>query len=35
MEELLINFYEDKFIRLDAAGLTPDELTEAVHCRLK
>lgn len=30
MEELLINFYEDQFIRLDAAGLTPDELTDAV-----
>ena len=35
MEELLINFYEDQFIRLDAAGLTPDELTDAVQCRLK
>jgi len=35
MEELLINFYEDQFIRLDAAGLTPDELTDSVECRLK
>lgn len=24
IEELLINFHEDQFIRLDAAGLTPD-----------
>jgi hypothetical protein len=30
MEELLINFYDDQFIRLDAAGLTPEELTDAV-----
>lgn len=30
MEELLINFYEDQFIRLDAAGLNPDELADSV-----
>ena len=30
IEELLVNFHEDQFIRLDAAGFTPDELTEAV-----
>jgi len=30
MEELLVNFHEDQFIRLDAAGFTPDEITEAV-----
>ena len=35
MEELLINFYEDQFIRLEAAGLTPDELADTVQCRLK
>ena len=35
MEELLVNFHEDQFIRLDAAGFTPDEITEAVQIRLK
>lgn len=35
MEELLVNFHEDQFIRLETAGFTPDELTESVQCRLK
>lgn len=35
MEELLINFYEDQFIRLDAAGLNPDELADSIQSRLK
>lgn len=35
IEELLVNFHEDQFIRLDAAGFTPDELTEAVQSRVK
>lgn len=35
MEELLINFHEEQFIRLDAAGFTPDELTESVASRLR
>lgn len=35
MEELLITFHEDQFIRLDSAGLTPEDLTDAVYCRLK
>ena len=35
MEELLINFHEDQFIRLDVAGLTPDELADTVQARLK
>lgn len=35
MEELLVNFHEDQFVRLDAAGFTPEELTEAVQYRLK
>lgn len=35
IEELLINFHEDQFIRLDAAGLTPEQITDAVQCRLK
>jgi hypothetical protein len=35
MEELLINFYENQYIKLDSAGLTPDELTDAVTCRVK
>jgi YHS domain-containing protein len=35
IEELLINFHEDQFIRLDAAGLVPDELADAVQWRLK
>ena len=34
MEELLINFYEDQFIRVEAAGLTPDQLADAVQCKL-
>lgn len=35
MEELLINFYENQYIKIDAAGLTPDELTDTAQCRLK
>jgi hypothetical protein len=35
IEELLINFYEDQFIRLEAAGLTPDQLADSVQIRLK
>ena len=35
MEELLINFYDNQYIKLDSAGLTPDELTDAVTCRVK
>lgn len=30
MEELLINFYDNQYIKLDSAGLTPDEITECV-----
>jgi|LauGreDrversion4_2_1035121.scaffolds.fasta_scaffold606514_2 YHS domain-containing protein len=35
IEELLINFHEDQFVRLDAAGLTPDEIVDACQSRLK
>ncbi len=35
MEELLVNFHEDQFIRLDAAGLTPEEITDAISVRIK
>ena len=35
IEELLINFYEDQFIKLDAAGMTPDQLVESVQIKLK
>lgn len=35
MEELLVNFHEDQFIRLETAGFNPDEITESVKCRLK
>lgn len=30
MEELLINFYEDQFIRIEAAGLTPDQIADTL-----
>jgi hypothetical protein len=35
MEELLINFYDNQYIKLDVGGLTPDELVECVSCRIK
>ena len=35
MEELLINFYENQYIKIDAAGLTPEEITDSVQSRLK
>jgi hypothetical protein len=35
MEELLINFYDNQYIKLDCAGLTPDEVVECVQCRIK
>jgi len=35
MEELLLNFYESQFIRIDSAGLVPDELTDCVSCKIK
>ena len=35
IEELLINFHEDQFIRIEAAGLTPEEITDAVQVRIK
>ena len=35
MEDLLINFYDNQYIKLDSAGMTPDELTDAVQCRIK
>lgn len=35
MEELLINFYDNQYIKIDSAGLTPDELTETVSCKIK
>ena len=28
MEELMINLYDNQYIKVDAAGLTPDEITE-------
>lgn len=30
MEELLINFYDNQYVKIDAGGLTPDELTDSV-----
>jgi len=35
MEELLINLYENQYVKVDSAGLTPDEITECVQCRVK
>ena len=35
MEELMITFYDNQFIRIDAAGLTPEQITDAVQCRIK
>lgn len=35
MEELLINLFDNQYIKLDSAGLTPDELVECVQCRIK
>ena len=35
MEELLINFFDNQYIKLDSAGLTPDELTDCVTCKVK
>ena len=34
MEELLINFYESQYIKLDVGGLTPDEMLECVSSRI-
>ena len=30
IESLLMTFFEDQFIRLEAAGMTPEQLTDAV-----
>jgi YHS domain-containing protein/transcriptional regulator with XRE-family HTH domain len=35
LEELLISFHEDQFIRIDAAGLTPEQIADATQIRLK
>ena len=35
VEELLINFHEDQYIRLDAAGFTPEEIADVCESRLK
>ncbi len=35
MEELLINLYDNQYIKLDSAGLTPDEIVDCVQCRIK
>lgn len=34
MEELLINFYDSQYIKLDVGGLTPDEVLDCVSCRI-
>jgi len=31
IEELLINFFDSQFIKIEAAGLTPDQLSEIVQ----
>ena len=31
----MINFHENQYIKLDSAGLTPEELTDCVTCRIK
>ena len=35
IESLLMTFFEDQFIRLEAAGMTPEQLTDAVQQRLR
>lgn len=35
VEELLINLYDNQYIRIDCAGLNPDEITNCVLCRIK
>lgn len=35
MEELMINLYDTQYIKVDAAGLTPDEITEQVTFKIK
>lgn len=35
MEEFMLNLYDSQYIRVDSAGLTPDELTSCVVCKIK
>lgn len=35
MEELLISLYDNQYIKVDAASLTPEEVTECVACKIK
>ena len=35
MEELMINLYDNQYIKVDAAGLTPDEICEQVSYKIK
>lgn len=35
MEELLLSLYDNQYIRVDCAGLTPDEVTDCVVCKIK
>ena len=34
MEELLINLFDNQYIKLDSVGLEPEELAECAECRL-
>lgn len=31
----MLNLYDSQYIKIDAAGLTPDEITDSVVCRIK
>jgi hypothetical protein len=35
MEELLIHLFDSQYIKIDSAGLTPDQIAESVHTRIK
>jgi hypothetical protein len=34
MEELLLSLFDNQYIKIDSAGLTPDELLACVACRI-
>ena len=35
MEEVLINLFDNQYIKVDAASLTPEEITDCVQCKVK
>jgi len=35
MDEILMGLFDNQYIKIDSAGLTPDELTDCVACRIQ